>query len=157
MSFWIHTSDILIYKKRPPEQSRSIMPSSPVSTIPASALCHSPSLFALQIGRIDVHHHFFPATLNKKAASASVGFRTPESSLPWTPEVSIKCMNELNIQTAVLCLPLNSSGSVGTDNRAMMREHNLYAHQVCRDHPGRFEFFAGVGFLDDIKGSWRSI
>jgi hypothetical protein len=102
--------------------------------------------------RIDVHHHFFPASLNKRAASAAVGFRTPESSLPWTPEVSLKSMDSMNIQTAILCLPLIAAGSVGMDNRTKMREHNLYAHQVCKEHPGRFSFFAAVGFLDDIEG-----
>jgi hypothetical protein len=105
--------------------------------------------------RIDLHHHFFPPSLSKAAKSQSVGWRTPAENLPWSPENSLKAMDALGIETAILSLPASSTGIVGPENRSTAREHNLFAAKVCKDYPGRFGFFATLPFLDDTKGSRR--
>jgi hypothetical protein len=61
-------------------------------------------------------------------------------------------MDEMNIQTAILCLSPNPAGSLGMENRLRMRQHNLYARRVCDGYPGRFGFYAEIGFLDDVEG-----
>ncbi len=104
--------------------------------------------------RIDVHHHVFPASIGKAGLSAKVGWLTPPENLPWTPEISLKAMNQLGVRTAVLSLPAGlPAGPAGDANRAAAREFNEYATQICDEHPGRFGFFACLPDLFDTKGA----
>lgn len=103
---------------------------------------------------IDVHHHFFPSRLAKIKKNDEVGWKTPEENLPWTPTISLKAMDALGIEKAILSLPPNSSGIVSAQNRDIARGHNQFAANVCRDYPGRFGFFAGLPFLDDTTGGF---
>ncbi|KII95115.1 hypothetical protein PLICRDRAFT_169801 [Plicaturopsis crispa FD-325 SS-3] len=101
---------------------------------------------------IDLHHHFFPASLDKANINAKIGWKTPEGNLPWTPEISLKAMDALGIDLAILSLPAISSGDISDENRQKARRHNEFAANVCKEHTGRFGFFAGVPFFDDVPG-----
>ncbi|KAI9001047.1 hypothetical protein BD414DRAFT_406074, partial [Trametes punicea] len=108
--------------------------------------------------RIDIHHHIFPASIGKAGLSAKVGWRTPPENLPWTPEVSLEAMAKTGVKTAVLSLPAGlPAGPAGSENRRAARHFNLYAAQICRDHPERFGFFACLPNLFDTKGALAEI
>ena len=104
--------------------------------------------------RIDVHHHFFPSSAAKIKKNDEVGWRTPEENLPWSPAISLKAMDALGIEQAILSLPPNSSGVVSAQNRDTARGYNQFAANICRDYRGKFGFFAGLPFLDDIAGGF---
>lgn len=104
--------------------------------------------------RIDVHHHFFPADLQKETSNQKVGWRTPASTLPWNPEVSLKSMDASGIEIAILSLPALSTGSVGEESRSVARQRNIQLSQISRANPHRFGFFASLPFLDDVEGEF---
>ncbi|KAI0638153.1 hypothetical protein C8Q77DRAFT_1242281 [Trametes polyzona] len=109
-------------------------------------------------GRIDIHHHIFPASIGKAGLSEKVGWRTPPENLPWTPEVSLRAMEAMGVQTAVLSIPAGlPPGPPGEENRAAARRFNEYAAQICSDHPGRFGFFACLPNLADVEGALAEI
>ncbi|TFY56305.1 hypothetical protein EVJ58_g7717 [Rhodofomes roseus] len=103
--------------------------------------------------RIDVHHHVLPAGSRKsKDLDASVGFRFPAENVPWTPEVSLCAMDALGIDLAVLSVPTGMpEGPAGPENRRAARELNLMLAKICRDHPGRFGWFAATPVLGDTE------
>ncbi|KAE9410637.1 hypothetical protein BT96DRAFT_912768 [Gymnopus androsaceus JB14] len=107
-------------------------------------------------GFIDIHHHFFPSTLNKARINEDVGWQTPEGHLPWTPELSLKFMDQAGIDTAILSFPALSAGSVSEENRALARERNTYMAKVCQDYPGRFDVegaLAEIAYAMDVLKS----
>lgn len=103
---------------------------------------------------IDVHHHYFPPDLqqSKLQTNQSIGWRTPPGHLPWYPELSLKVMDELGIDTSILSYPAIPLGTVSDENRQAARARNEFASEVCRKYPSRFGFFASLPFLDDIEG-----
>ena len=109
------------------------------------------------MGRIDVHHHFFPVDLNKETSNQNMGWRTPAGTLPWSPEISLKAMDASGIDLALLSLPATFTGSVSQENRTTTRERNVHASRIVQAYPDRFGFFAGLPFLDDVEGQYRSI
>ncbi|KAF7301735.1 Amidohydrolase 2 [Mycena indigotica] len=109
------------------------------------------------IQRIDIHHHYFEATLDKANASKKVGWLTPAENLPWSPQVSLKYMDAHGIDVAILSFPAISSGSISTENREKTRQRNLAMAEICRTHPTRFGFFATLPFLRDVEGALAEI
>ncbi|EGO27580.1 hypothetical protein SERLADRAFT_406633 [Serpula lacrymans var. lacrymans S7.9] len=107
--------------------------------------------------RIDVHHHFFLDAKQKKKRNGEIGWRTPEENLPWHPTLSLKAMDALGIQTAILSPPPLSSGAIGSENRAFARTHNSYAAKLCNVYPERFGFFACLPTLNDVEGALSEI
>ncbi|KAH9951618.1 hypothetical protein B0H21DRAFT_183344 [Amylocystis lapponica] len=108
--------------------------------------------------RIDVHHHWFPASLKKADQSVSVGWRTPPENLPWTPWVSLRAMDALGIDLAVLSLPAGvPGGAVGMQNRRAAREFNVHASRICLEHPGRFGFFACLPIPSDSQAALEEL
>jgi predicted TIM-barrel fold metal-dependent hydrolase len=103
--------------------------------------------------RIDLHHHFFPPSLNKAKKNVEVGWRTPEGNLPWDPTISLAFMDAHGIETAILSLPSNPVGVVSSENCDIARTHNQSASQICQKYPGRFGFFAGLPFLNNTTGN----
>ncbi|KZT12487.1 amidohydrolase 2 [Laetiporus sulphureus 93-53] len=104
--------------------------------------------------RIDVHHHIFPKTLSKSAQSESVGFKTPEENLPWSPELSLKAMDSLGVDVAILSLPAGlPPGPSGPENRKAAREFNIMAAQICKEYPERFGFFASLPIPSDAQAA----
>ncbi|KAJ2936907.1 hypothetical protein H1R20_g184, partial [Candolleomyces eurysporus] len=108
---------------------------------------------------IDVHHHYFPPELHqsKLQTNQDIGWKTPAGHLPWSPELSLKAMDELGIDISILSYPAIPLGTVSEENRKAARARNEFASNVCREHPTRFGFFATLPFLDDIEGCLREI
>jgi 6-methylsalicylate decarboxylase len=103
--------------------------------------------------RIDLHHHFFPSTIDKAKLNADIGWITPPSHMPWSPEVSLGLMDEAHVDLAILSLPAVTFGSVSDENRKLARERNDFLASVRDQYPKRFGFFATVPFLDDVDGT----
>jgi len=103
-----------------------------------------------QSSRIDVHHHFFPPSLShvKAAQSKAVGFRTPPENLPWNVELSLRAMDSLGIQLAILSLPTGLAESF--DEAKGM---NAQLHQIVSQHEGRFAFWGCLGDWCDVEGN----
>ncbi|THV08469.1 amidohydrolase 2 [Dendrothele bispora CBS 962.96] len=103
--------------------------------------------------RIDVHHHSFLAVfLDKAKANESIGWRTPPENLPWTPEISLRSMDESHIDAAILSFPAVSSDEVGQESRDKARKMNIVFKETCEKYPGRFGFFAALPCLNDVEG-----
>jgi predicted TIM-barrel fold metal-dependent hydrolase len=99
---------------------------------------------------IDVHHHFLPPFYKPLAKPWLDKFATGVPAvLAWTPEASLAAMDEAAVRTAILSI---SSPGVhfGDDRRAaeVARACNDYAAALCREHPGRFQFFAALPLPD---------
>jgi len=106
------------------------------------------------IDRIDIHHHFFPPSLSrvKAAQSQGAGFITPPENLPWTAGLSLRAMDSLGIQLAVLSLP---SGVAETVDEAKMA--NAQMHEIVQQHENRFAFWGCLGDWRDIEGALQLI
>ena len=103
-----------------------------------------------QSDRIDVHHHFFPPSLSrvKAAQSQAVGFRTPPENLPWNADLSLRAMDSLGIQLAILSLPAGLAESF--DEAKGM---NAQMHEIVLQHEGRFAFWGCLGDWRDVEGN----
>jgi|SRR5229473_8508252 len=104
--------------------------------------------------RIDVHHHFFPPSLSrvKAAQSQAVGFRTPTENLPWNADLSLRAMDSLGIQLAILSLPV---GLAESSHEA--RRMNAQMHQIVSQHEDRFAFWGCLGDWRDVEGNHHSL
>ncbi|KAJ7682726.1 hypothetical protein DFH06DRAFT_1161975 [Mycena polygramma] len=116
-----------------------------------------PGTVAHRLRRIDVHHHFFPANLDKAKSNEKVGWRTPPENLPWSPEISLRFMDASSIDVAILSFPAIASGVISKENRDVARERNRAMATICRDHAPRFGFFATLPFLEDIEGALAEV
>ncbi|KAJ4478211.1 hypothetical protein J3R30DRAFT_3372244 [Lentinula aciculospora] len=110
-------------------------------------------------GYIDVHHHFFPSELAKLKETnfATIGFQSPKENFPWTPEVSLKFMDQTGIDTAILSFPALGFGVVSEENRALAKGRNIQMARFRDEHPTRFGFFATMPFLQDVEGALAEI
>ena len=99
--------------------------------------------------RIDIHHHFFPPSLShvKAAQSEAVGFRTPPENLPWSVDLSLRAMDSLGIQLAVLSLPSGIAESFDDAKR-----FNGMMHEIVLRHENRFAFWGCLGDWRDVQG-----
>ncbi|KAI0307149.1 hypothetical protein B0F90DRAFT_1909778 [Multifurca ochricompacta] len=102
---------------------------------------------------IDIHHHYFPPSLSaiKATQSQSVGFRTPPENLPWTVDSSLRAMDSLGIQLAILSVP---AGVAETFDQAKGANELMY--QIVQQHKNRFAFWACLGDWRDVKGKKKS-
>ena len=113
----------------------------------------SPSVRPLA-GRIDIHHHIFPAFYVKamEEQMRASGFVLR----PWTPAVSIDMMDKHGIATAffspVQRLVMDSTSDRSEKARSLARQHNEYGAQLVKDFPGRFGHFATLP-LPDTDGA----
>jgi hypothetical protein len=100
--------------------------------------------------RIDIHHHFFPPSLSrvKAAQSQAAGFRTPPENLPWSADLSLRAMDSLGIQAAVLSLP---SGIAETFDEA--KKLNAAMRDIVLQHENRFAFWGCLGDWRDVQGN----
>jgi 6-methylsalicylate decarboxylase len=109
-------------------------------------------------GRIDVHHHMFPAFYMKAMEEQMrAGGFTPR---PWTPSVSLDMMDKHGIATAFVSpvqrLVMDSMSDRSEKARSLARQNNEYCAQLAKDYPGRFGFFAALP-LPDTDGSLKEI
>jgi hypothetical protein len=104
-----------------------------------------------QSDRIDVHHHFFPPSLSrvKAAQSEAVGFRTPPENLPWNADLSLRAMDSLGIQLAILSLPAGLAESFDEAKRM-----NAQMHEIVLQHQGRFAFWGCLGDWRDVESKY---
>jgi hypothetical protein len=100
--------------------------------------------------RIDVHHHFFPPSLSRTKATQSraVGFHTPPENLPWSADVSLRAMDSLGIQLAILSIP---AGVAETFEEA--KSANAMMHETVLQHEDRFAFWGCLGDWRDVDGN----
>ncbi|UZJ56259.1 hypothetical protein CBS101457_005579 [Exobasidium rhododendri] len=84
------------------------------------------------LNKIDVHHHYFPASTMKQWKGVT-DWPMPKDFKMWTPEMSVEAMDRLGVQKAILSAP-NSS--------AYAHETNVEASKVVAGNPERFGFFA---------------
>jgi predicted TIM-barrel fold metal-dependent hydrolase len=108
--------------------------------------------------RIDLHQHFFPAggfgAEDLRRLEDETGWRFPPENFPWSPEKSLRFMDHLGIETAILSLTGSPGGDgVGAANRQFARLLNTTAHQAVIDHPGRFGFFANLPIPSDTEAA----
>ena len=115
------------------------------------------TLLNTKVRRIDVHHHYFTPDLKKEQANVKLGWKTPEGNLPWSPQVSLRAMDAMNVDVAILSLPPLASGQIGEENRAAARKRNEYAAAICAEYPDRFGFFSCLPFLDDVEGCLQEL
>jgi hypothetical protein len=108
-------------------------------------------MMSSQSDRIDVHHHFFPPSLSrvKAAQSQAVGFRTPPENLPWNADLSLRAMDSLGIQLAILSLPAGLAESFDEAKRM-----NAQMHEIVLQHQGRFAFWGCLGDWRDVEGRY---
>jgi hypothetical protein len=107
-------------------------------------------VMSIHLDRVDVHHHFFPPSLSrvKAAQSQAVGFRTPPENLPWNADLSLRAMDSLGIQLAVLSLPAGLAESFDEAKRV-----NALMHQIVLQHEDRFAFWGCLGDWRDVAGN----
>jgi len=102
--------------------------------------------------RIDTHHHIVPpmyaAWLRQKGITAG-GRAIPD----WSAEQALEVMEALRVEKSVMSVS-TPGVYLGNDAeaRALARDVNAFAAQVCRDCPGRFGFFATLT-VPDIDGA----
>jgi 6-methylsalicylate decarboxylase len=106
---------------------------------------------------IDVHHHFFTPyarDLENKMHSTEPG----GGLQTWTPEVSLRKMEQLGISGAVLSTS-NWHGDTlsAQQRRELCRDCNDYGAKLVADHPGKFGLFASVMTLPDIDVTLKEI
>ncbi|KAI0375602.1 amidohydrolase 2 [Pilatotrama ljubarskyi] len=98
--------------------------------------------------KIDVHHHNFPANIESLYDMDELGYAMPKENLPWSPEKSLQMMDELGIQTAILSLPDGWPGAI---------QYNRETARICREHSGRFEFFACLPDLRQTEAALHEL
>lgn len=111
-------------------------------------------MMSSQSDRIDVHHHFFPPSLShvKATQSQAVGFHTPPENLPWNADLSLRAMDSLGIQLAILSLPAGIAESFDKAKRM-----NAQMHEIVLQHQGRFAFWGCLGDWRDVESALQLI
>ncbi|KAI9063279.1 amidohydrolase 2 [Trametes sanguinea] len=99
-------------------------------------------------GKIDVHHHNFPANIESLYDVDKLGYTLPPENIPWTPEKSLAAMDELGIEMAILSLPDGWPGAVA---------YNRKTAQICQEHPDRFGFFASLPDLRQADAALKEL
>ena len=109
-------------------------------------------------GRIDVHHHLLPPFYVKIMQPDIIASGRPLQA--WSPEMSLDVMDKNGIATAILSpqnhLVADSLSDKSDRARMLARQHNEYAAQLVKDHPGRFGVYAAIP-LPDQDASLKEI
>jgi 6-methylsalicylate decarboxylase len=106
--------------------------------------------YSRSIRRIDCHHHIFPASIEKEQTDEKIGWGFPKENMPWSPEISLRTMDALDIEMAILSYPTGHPAGKGSD---VVRQCNQVLKDIRDKYPDRFGFFATcMGDLRDMKG-----
>jgi 6-methylsalicylate decarboxylase len=97
---------------------------------------------------VDAHAHYYPPALK------ATGAPTPMNA--WTLERHMDEMDAAGVARSMLSLTTPGIVQTGAQGRSLTRASNEYAAGLCRDHPGRFGFFACLQ-LEDLEGSLQEI
>ncbi len=105
---------------------------------------------------IDVHHHIIPDLYRKALADYSVAFSGGKKIDAWTPERSLKHMEALGVQTAVMSISEPALYPIvyqcPQKARKLARQLNEYMADLINHYPGRFQAFAVLP-MPDVEGS----
>jgi predicted TIM-barrel fold metal-dependent hydrolase len=101
-------------------------------------------------GKIDVHHHFLSDAYVRAIGRERIAAQSSSGTIPlWTPQLSLKLMDQNGIDTAFLSV---SAPDVGMGTAAatarLARECNEAQARIREDHPGRFGVFAALPLPD---------
>ena len=131
---------------------RSLVGGAAATVLLASSRLSAQARFAT--AAIDVHHHFLPPFYKPLVKGWMDKFATGvDAVMAWTPEASLKAMDEANVERAILSV--SSPGTYfgdGAQARQVARDCNDYAAALVRAHPGRFAFFAALP-MPDVDGA----
>ncbi len=110
--------------------------------------------------RIDVHHHFLPDNYIAHFEAHLSKITDPKflnKLKDWSPALAIENMDQNDIETAVVSLPLPGvwTGDV-PESRSLARRCNEFGGQMLRDFPGRFGLLAALP-LPDVEGSLHEL
>jgi hypothetical protein len=107
------------------------------------------------VRRIDVHHHvYLPTPQDQAQSDPKLGWTMPVENVPWSPELSIKAMDELNIEMAILS---NLPGAPAGGDSVAVRKANETMREIRDKYPERFGFFACLGDLRNVQGSKKQV
>lgn len=97
---------------------------------------------------IDVHHHFYAPKYVARHGK-DVAAQTRPEVLGWTPEQSLRAMDEAGVRKAIVSVstPGVWFGDVADASRAA-RDCNEFAADLARANPRRFGFFAATPLPD---------
>jgi len=112
-------------------------------------------------GRIDVHHHIFPAQFmaNQEKRNPKWGPQAPPVMVEgWTPKLACEALDQAGIATAIVQMKAAPGVWFGdvTAARDLAREWNEFAATMTRDFPGRFGMFAVLP-MPDTDSTLREI
>lgn len=105
---------------------------------------------------VDTHHHLISPTFAAKKGSTLRAGSGSFTDLSWTPEKSLKAMNDAGVTRAILSLASGTWFGDVSEARSLAREVNEFAAGVVSKHPERFGFFATIP-LPDVEGSLAEI
>jgi predicted TIM-barrel fold metal-dependent hydrolase len=108
----------------------------------------------MQPGKIDAHHHFFPAVYVDAVGWELLAAVMPGGKPPtWSAQAALEMMEENGIETAILSI---SAGPSLPKASQLLRSCNEAAADLRRVYPGRFGSFASLP-LPDLDASLREI
>jgi predicted TIM-barrel fold metal-dependent hydrolase len=108
----------------------------------------------MQRGKIDTHHHFFPAVYVDAVGWELLAAVMPGGKPPtWSAQAALEMMEENGIETAILSI---SAGPSLPKAGQLLRSCNEAAADLRRVYPGRFGSFASLP-LPDLDASLREI
>lgn len=96
--------------------------------------------------RIDTHHHMIPPDYRKALRQAGIDEAGGRALPDWSPEGSLRTMDELGVATAILSVstPGTTFLSDPADAIALARDLNDYGAYLVASQPERFGFFATI-------------
>lgn len=104
-------------------------------------------------GKIDVQHHISPKGYVERLAQIGIDNSYGEPFPDWTPKMSLKYMNKLNIETAIMSI--STPGVYFKDqflfSLEISRWCNEHMAKVKKEYPGRFGGFAQIplGYVEE--------
>ena len=108
-------------------------------------------------------HFNFPLSLYSGAAADIASYHQLVVKIsnfklpPWSPELSIDCMNSVGTQTAILSFPNIFLHEGEEDSKVAARQANKYATVVRDTYPSRLGFFATVPSLSAVEAVLQEI
>ena len=108
--------------------------------------------------RIDVHHHMLPPEYASLTRDRILEITSGDTTvLKWTPDVTLEQMEQFDVASSILSLPVPGAWYQGKENsRKLARISNEYGARLSKDYPERFGMFAALP-LPDVDGSLTEI
>ncbi len=96
------------------------------------------------MSRIDTHAHLIPPDYRKQLANAGIDEAGGRALPPWSPDLALQAMDELDVGTAILSVSTPGTTFLPdpADAAALARHLNDYSAALVAGHPDRYGFFA---------------